>query len=255
MALQALFGLSAPELYRDTGYAAETWFGNDVVTLSLALPTLLAGLALDLRGSTRGRLLWLGGLGYGVYNYAFYLLGAALNALFPLYVFAFVMAGTALVLLLVATDVPALGKTFHARTPVRWVGGYLVFVAVGLTGVWLSMWAAYVFAGASVPGDDPAAFRLVAALDLTLMVPALGAGGVLLWRRRPWGFVLSAIGGIQGTLYLSVLTLNAVLFLARGLTEPPGELPVWGTLVVTVGLATWVLVRGAGAESQRGERY
>ena len=37
-------------------------------------------------GSLRGELLWLGATGYVVYNYAFYLFGAALNPFFPLYV-------------------------------------------------------------------------------------------------------------------------------------------------------------------------
>lgn len=65
----------------------------------------------------------------------------------------------------------------------------------------------------------PAAFRLVAALDLTLMVPALGVGGVLLWRRRTWGWVLAPPAGIQGSLYLFILALNSALFIARGTAE------------------------------------
>jgi len=66
-----------------------TWFGNDWVTPAIALPLLTTGLLLDRRGSICGRLLWLGALGYAVYNYAFFLFGAALNSFFPLYVAAF----------------------------------------------------------------------------------------------------------------------------------------------------------------------
>ena len=59
------------------------------------------------------------------------------------------------------------------------------------------MWAAHVFAGRPTP-VDPEAFRLVAALDLSMTLPALVCGGVLLWRRRRRGVVLAAIAGVQG---------------------------------------------------------
>jgi hypothetical protein len=48
-------------------------------------------------GSTRGMLIWLGLLAYALYNYAFYLFGAAFNALFLVYVAAFATPALALV--------------------------------------------------------------------------------------------------------------------------------------------------------------
>jgi len=51
-----------------------------------------------------------------------------------------------------------------------------------------------VFAGRPTP-IEPEAFKIVAALDLSLMVPALTCGGVLLWNRHPWGYVLASIAG------------------------------------------------------------
>lgn len=247
MAVQSITGLTLPGLYRDTGYVLGTWLGNDLVTLVLALPLLVAGLVLDGRGpdrrSARGRLLWVGGLGYAAYNYAFYLLGATLNALFPLYVVALVLAAAGLILILADTDPDRIRSSFVDSGRVRAVGTYFALVAAALTLVWLGMWAGHVFGGREVPGGDPAAFRLVAALDLTLMVPALGMGGVLLWRRRPWGYVLAPLAGIQGSLYLFILALNSGLFIARGTAEWPGELPVWGGLWLATTVATVTLLR------------
>src|SRR2546421_454355 len=94
---------------------------------------------------------------------------------------AVLMVAQAAAGLLLQIDPPAVAAQFRAATPVRVVGGYLVFVAAGLGGVWLLMWAAYVFGGRPTP-VEPQAFKIIAALDLSLMVPALGAGGVLLWR-------------------------------------------------------------------------
>lgn len=209
---------------------------------------LVASLLLARRGSIRGLLLWLGMLGYGAYNYAYYMLGAALNAFLPLYIVPLLLSVVTLILALSRVDVTEVAASFRHKTPVRIIGGYLVFVAVGLTFVWMGMWAAYVFAGQPTP-VEPEAFKLVAALDITIMVPALAFGGVLLWRRNAWGYIIAAIAGIQGSLYLLVLSTNSVVLIIHGLAEVPGELPQWGTLAVTTTAATVLLL--ANVRGQR----
>jgi len=241
MAAQSLMGLLLSEHYRDPEPIRTTWFGNDWVTLVLAVPLLLLGLVRGARGSTRGLLVWVGMIAYAVYNYAFYLFGASLNVFFTLYVLAFVVAVVTLMLALSQLDVAAVARSFRQATAVRAIGGLLTFIGTGLASVWIAMWAAYVFAGRPTP-VDPEAFKIVAALDLALMVPALMAGGVLLWRRRPWGYVIASLASIQGALYLLVLSVNSMIAIRRGLVSAPGELPIWGTLcVVTTGIALVLL--------------
>lgn len=186
--------------------------------------------------SGRGLLLWLGLLGY-----AFYLFGAALNVFFPLYVGTLVLAGITLIRALTRIDPSEIAGAVSPQTPVRLIGGYLAFVGSGLTGLWLVMWGAHVFFGRPTPGE-PEAFKLVAALDIWLMAPALIGGGVLLWKQRVWGYVIAAIAAIQGALYLLVLLVNAFVFIERDLTEAPGEVPMWAALVLgTAAAATWLL--------------
>ena len=248
MATQAVLGLAFPDQYRDADWIRATWFGNDWVTLGLAAPLLVIALVPAARGSSRGILLWLGVLGYGVYNYAFYLFGAALNVFFPLYVACLLLSGTILILALPRLQVADIAARFKASTPVRWIGGYLTFVAVGLSAVWIAMWAAYVFAGVPTP-VEPEAFKLVAALDISVMAPALTCGGILLWRRRPWGYVIAAIAGIQGTLYLTVLSVNAVVGILRGYEEAPGQLPIWGSLALATAAAAVTLLLNVEREA------
>jgi hypothetical protein len=241
MLAQSALGLGVGHAYRDVPWIRATWFGNDAVTLLVAVPLLLTALHLDRRGSPRGRLVWIGMLGYAIYNYAFYLFGASLNAFFPLYVAALVVASTALILLLLTTDTEDLCRRLRPRAPVRVVGGSLTVVGVGLGVTWLSMWAAFVFAGQPTP-VDPEVFKLVAALDLSLMVTVLVTGGILLWRRRPWGIVVAALASIQGALYLFVLSVNTLVLIGRGLAEPPGELSIWGPLTLVTSAAAATLI-------------
>ena len=88
---------------------------------------------------------------------------------------------------------------------------------------------------------EPEAFKLVAALDLVIMVPLLTVGGVWLSRRTPWGYVVACIAAVQASLYLLVLAVNSMLFLSLGLADPPGELPIWGTLALVTSVITLVL--------------
>ena len=249
MSTQALMGLAFRAAYRDVEWIRTTWFGNDWVTLVVAAPLLLIGLRRTAVGSVQGLLLWLGLIGFALYNYAFYLFGAALIAFLPVYVVAVVLAATVLILALSQIDAIRFAHSVRPTAPVRLLGGSLVFIAVGLASAWIAMWAAYVFAGRPTP-VEPEAFKLVAALDLSLMVPTLGIGGVLLWRRRPWGLVISAIASVQAALYLLVLSVNSVVSIHRGLTNVPGELPIWGTLTLitgTVALGLFASVRSERA--------
>src|SRR5688572_7944168 len=97
MLVQSALGLLLRGQYRDVEWITATWLGNDWVTLVIALPLLVVSLVSTTRGSARALLLWLGTLAYALYNYTYYLLGAALNAFFPLYVAAIICAALALI--------------------------------------------------------------------------------------------------------------------------------------------------------------
>jgi len=244
MLAQAVLGLALRSEYRDVAWIAATWLGNDGVTLVVALPLLVAAATYSARGSVRAGLLWLGILAYCVYNYAYYLFGAALNVFFALYLAALLSAVLALILALKAISPLEVARTFHSRTPVRIVGAYFVLVGIALAILWLGIWAAHVFGGRPTP-IEPETFKLVAALDIVLMVPALMIGGVLLWQRRAWGYVISAIAGVQASLYLLVLTVNAIFFVLRGFANTPGEIPLWSALFTMTLSATVLLLTNA----------
>ena len=241
MLAQSSLGLVFDGQYRDVAWIKATWFGNDWVTLLVAVPLGLGAPRLAARGSMRGLLLWLGVLAYAIYNYAYYLFGAALNVFFPLYLASSILSVTTFVLTLSRVDAASIAASFRPATPVRVIGGYLAIVGSGLAGVWFALWAAYVFAARPTP-VDPEVFKLVAALDISLMATGLLAGGVLLWRQAPWGYPVATIAGVQATLYLLVLSVNSVVAGYRGLIETSGELPLWAGLGVCMASATALLL-------------
>ncbi|MBN2248001.1 MAG: hypothetical protein JW733_04815, partial [Coriobacteriia bacterium] len=195
------------------------------------------------RGSRRGELMWSGMLAYAVYNYAYYLFGARLNAVFPLYVVLFVLAVLALVYLLARLDVGELAGHFSAHTPERIVAAYMGFTGVGLGVAWIAQWAAWVFGGVEpAVGED--AFALIAALDLTLVVPYFILGAAALWRRRPWGYVLGAVMCVKGLTYTLVLAMSSAVGAVRGIEGAAAQIPVWGAWTAVGLLAAALLLRG-----------
>ncbi|MCU0489261.1 MAG: hypothetical protein MUE67_09950 [Anaerolineales bacterium] len=231
-------GLLLEGLYRDNTFVTTTWLGNDAVTLFLAAPILVIAMVLAARGSLRAQLIWLGALDYMLYNYTFYLFGTAFNAFFLIYAVLVALSIFALIFGLVGLEVNTIRQRFSPRTPVKWIAGYLIFVAAGLGLIYVAQSVVFIATG-QVPAivamtEHPT--NVVFALDLTLLIPWLIVGAVWLMQRRPWGYVIAGILNVKGPLYTLVLAVNSILVAQAGISET-SELPLWGTLTA-LGLIT-----------------
>jgi hypothetical protein len=256
-AVQAGAGLWRPQLYRDNDLVNAAWRGNDLVTLLVAVPLLAAALVLARHGSDRALLVWAGLLDYVLYNYAFYLFGAAFNSHFLLYAALFALALFALICLLAGLEVPRLARQFQAHTPARLIAGFMLLVALMLGGLWTALSLGFVFTG-QVPGPVASAGHVTAvvfALDLTLVVPATTLAAVWLWQRRPWGYVLGAMLNVKGAVYMLVLSATTVSAMAAGIPGIGGELPLWAGVGIGSLAAGWGLLanmRPSAARERRG---
>lgn len=239
-------GLLLDGLYRDNAFVTTTWLGNDTITLFLAVPILLASMFFARLGSPKAYLIWMGALDYMLYNYAFYLFGAAFNWFFLLYAALLALSILALIFGLVGLDVAGLRRSTVERIPVKWIGGYFLFVAFGLGTVYLIQSIGFI-----ATGNLPAIISLaghptnvVFALDLTLLIPWLILGALWLFKRQPWGYVVAGILNVKGPLYTLVLAVNSILVVNAGISQT-SELPLWGTLtaigLVASGLFYWNL--------------
>jgi hypothetical protein len=140
-------GLFWEGLYRDNTLVMAAFRGNDLITLGIAVPGLIVATLMARRGSARGQLVWIGLLAYMLYNYVFYLYGATFNRFFLLYVALVALSITALIVSVASLDVQAIGQAFHPRTPVRWIGGYMLLFALLLGGLWIGMSLCFVVTG------------------------------------------------------------------------------------------------------------
>lgn len=231
-------------LYRDNAFVTTTWLGNDAVTLFLAVPMLVAAMIFSQRGSLKAQLIWMGALDYMLYNYAFYLFGAAFNWFFLVYAALLALSIFALIFGLIKLDVNGISQQVRKDAPVKWIGGYFLFVASGLGLVYLIQSVGFIFTD-NVPAivtmsEHPT--NVVFALDLTLLIPWLILGAIWLMKRQSWGYVIAGILNVKGPLYTLVLAVNSILVVRAGISQT-SELPLWGTLTA-LGLIASALFYG-----------
>lgn len=241
-------GLFLGGMYRDNALVVDAWKGNDLITLVVVVPLLIGALILSARGSERARLLWLGAVGYMLYNYIFYLYGAAFNVFFLLYVGLVALALYAFILGIVGLDPARVSGGFARGTPVKWIACLMLLIPVIMGGIELQRAIAFIFTG-QVPADvvqtgHPTA--VVYATDLALLMPAIAIAAILLWKRRPWGYVLAPILMVKGVTYPLALIAMSVIGTWDPLT--PVYAFFWLISVTALGLLLWNL-RAAEAES------
>jgi len=230
-AIASIGGLALPGLYRDSDFIKNAWLANDWVTLAVATPALIVAMRLALRNSWRAQLVWMGLLLYMLYNFAFYLFGAAFNEFFLLYVALFTSSMYALIFGLSRLDVLAIGSSFSGKTPVRWIGVFLFFLAIPLLLVEGGMCVHFIRTG-----EVPPTPSLIFALDMVFVIPGTILAAILLWQRRPWGYVLAAMMLVKGGTYGLVLSTAALLLVLKNAPEQDVFLPFY--LFVFVGSAT-----------------
>lgn len=170
--------------------------GADAANL-IAVVVLLVSMWLARRGSRVALLLWPGALFYLAYAYITYLVGAPFTPLVLGYVVVFLASVYGLAALLFALDGDSLRQRF-AAAHARAVGGILTAIGV-LAYAGLVVTAIGAFDG----GATEAAWRGHWVADWVVGTPALLLGGIMLWARRLFGYMVapamllvSALGGV-----------------------------------------------------------
>jgi hypothetical protein len=180
--------------------------GQDGVTLLAGIPLLVTSMWFTRRGSTGGLLVWAGTLFYFAYSYYFYVIGG-FNVLFLIYIAIVSTSLYGLLSLLFAIDAQAFKARFDTRTPTRLVGGFFVGYALLFALMWGGMSVASALAGTR-PDEVTHA---VVIIDCTVLLPLLFFGGLRLWRREAWGYVLGGLLLTKLTLTGFTLAFNTAL--------------------------------------------
>ena len=225
-------------LYRnDTVLAAGNNRGSDLTMLVIGIPLLAMSVKLYSKGSLRGRLLLLGTVGFFLYVAASYALGAvAYNEMFLVYVALFAACLFAFVLTFLAFDAETLSRALPEGMPRRWPGGFMVASGVATFAIWIMEPLAALLAGESPESLETRTTLFTTALDIGVIVPAALAAGILILRRRPFGYVVAFSLLILESMLMPMITIATIAQIREGVSFEPGEIvgPIAGFSVFAV---------------------
>ncbi|HEV3484468.1 MAG TPA: hypothetical protein VG106_03605, partial [Vicinamibacterales bacterium] len=233
----SIAGISADRIYaRETQQWESQAIAQDIVNL-IAYPLLAVFVVLATRGSLRAYLAWLGTLVFSVYTYAVYAFAIHFGPLFLVYVAILGLSAYALIGGMTAIDPAALKQAFREPTPHRLIGRFLATLGSVFALLWLSIEIPAALRD-QAPDDlvDVGLFtNPIHVLDLSLLLPAVIAGGVLLSRGRPLGYLL-------GPMFLVALALLSAGIVSIGIVaDARGEPSAW-PVVITQALTVLLLL-------------
>lgn len=166
---------------------------QDLITIVLAVPLLLISLFYAVRGSFRGRLMLTGTLGYFLYSYMSYTFLWMYNPLFLLYTALMSLSLYAFILCFMTYDIGNIPSKFGKGLPVKFLGGFQIFIGITLSLMWLGRLAPSIFRAAIPAGLEHYTTFVIQGMDLGFIVPTAFLSGILFIKRKPMGYLLSSV--------------------------------------------------------------
>jgi hypothetical protein len=226
MTAASLAGLLYPSRIYPTRELVESYGATDVANLLVGLPLLLGSMWFTRRGKLIGLLLWPGVLLYVVYIYVAYAFSGPASWAFLPYLALVAMGTYALIGLVAGIEGGTVQQRLAGTVPEKLSAGVLV-----VFGAFVLLRAMGVIGGALLSGARVSAADLPALVSDVLVSPASIIGGVLLWRRKPLGYV----GGVGLLFQSSMLFVGLIVFL---LAQPLliGTSFRWGDLIAVLAI-------------------
>lgn len=204
MLIASAVGIQFKTIVYPTEELARAFLSNDVVNLFIGLPILLGSMWLTWRGKWIGLLCWPGALFFATYNYIAYIFAMPLNWLFLLHLALVLLSVYTLIGLIAIIDGNLVQQRLRCKVPEKLSGGILA----GL-GILFLLRGLGVLVGAMSSGNTLPETELAVNIADFLTVPAWVIGGILLWRRQAFGYVIGLGLQFQG----SMLFIALIIFL------------------------------------------
>jgi hypothetical protein len=205
-------------LYKDmSAEVAPQGIAQDYVTLLIGIPLLLFSLWRARNGSIRGQYLLTGTVGYFLVTYLFYTVMGMYNKMFIVYVLLMGLSFYAFVTLLLTFDTKAVASRFKQTTPYTATGGFLLFNAISIALLWLSIVIPPLLNGTIIPAQvEHYTTLIVQALDLGILLPGAFLCGLLWIRKAPLGFLLTPVYFVFLSVLMTALTAKVLAMAMLG---------------------------------------
>ena len=246
LAFTSILGILFGSTIYPTDELFSNFISNDIVNLIIGLPIILASIFLTMHGKLVGLLFWPGTLLFVIYNYLIYVLAIPLNWISLLYLSIITSSLYTISLLATSIDGTKIQQRLMGQVHERISG--IILVAMGILFM-LQAGGAMIDAFINQIQITELEFAVHVA-DFSIS-PVLIIGGLLLWRRKKFGYA----SGLGLLFQASMLFIGLIVFLIIQplLTQTPLIL-VDILLVSIMGLICFIpltlFIRGVIAKSK-----
>jgi hypothetical protein len=225
--------LEGSGLYRNDSVSFATQAkAQDLVTLFVGVPLLLASLFFAMRGSLRGGLTLAGTFAYFSYTYATYAFGVYYNAFFLAYVALLSMSVAGLILSLSSLNAESLKAAFSGRIVRATAIGFDFFVGSMLLLMWMARILPGLFGGADKSLIEHYTTLPIQVMDLAFVVPLALTAGVALAADAALGYILTGIFLLKG-LSLGLALASMIIWAAvAGQPVNPVETAIFAAIII-----------------------
>lgn len=232
-AVASAVGLFVPHFYRDPDVLVVQAYGQDLLTLAVAVPALAVTLVLARRGSRRAYVVWLGVTAYVCYTYLTYSLMTAFNELYLVYTMLLWLTLYTFVSGMARLDADRLAATVE-DLDVRPYVAFEVLLALLVGVLWLAEIVPAMLAGTVPPSAADAGLpvNVIQSLDLGVILPAFLLTAHWLRRRRAWGYAFTVVllakaATLGGAILAMVLTMSLA-----GQPAPLPQVVIFGAITL-----------------------
>ena len=242
--LTILAGLFFPTVVYPTEELRRSSVSNDVVSLFIGLPILLGSMAFTWRGSLLGLLFWPGALFYTTYNYTTYAVAMPFTLPFVPFLALVLLSVYIIYHLLSSVDAAAVQAQLQGKVTERFTGGALIGFSI------LMFLLAVGALASAVSGQVATSWpELAVRIADLLIAPAWLVGGILLWRRRAFGYVIGAGLLFQASmLFVSLFIFFILRPFVAGVPFPMQDFVVVAVMSLICFIPFALFVRGVASK-------
>ncbi len=190
---------------------------SDFITIIIGIPLLLISLYFTNKGSLRGKLMLTGTLGYFLYTYISYTFLWMYNPFFIVYVVLMTLSLYAFILCFMSFDIENMPSMFNKNLPVKLLGGFQLFIGFAIGMMWLGKIVPSILGGATPIGLEHYTTLVIQGLDLGIVVPTAVLSGILIIKRKPFGYLLSSVVITKGVTMLTCISAMIINMALNGL--------------------------------------
>jgi hypothetical protein len=177
-------GLLFPLRIYPTDTLQQSFIPNDVLNIVIGAPILLGSIWYARRGRLIGLLFWPGALMYVLYNYIPYVISSPVNWFFLIYLLLVILSAYAFIKLILSIDRVKVQQRLAGAVYERLAGGILF----GL-GALILLRTVSVLVPALINQSELSITELAVMIADGILSPIWIIGGVLIWQRKPIGYV------------------------------------------------------------------